>query len=105
MDVPEIEVSELDQRRADGAAILDVRESDEVDEVRIPGSVHIPLMEIPARLEEVSTPVFVVCAAGGRSRKAAAYLIGHGIDATNVAGGTKAWVAAGLPQESGPSGP
>lgn len=102
MDVPEIEVADLAPRLSDGASVLDVREVDEVAEARIPGVLHVPLMEVPARLDEIPDSVFVVCAVGARSHKAAEFLIGQGRDATNVVGGVKAWLAAGLPYDSGP---
>ena len=35
--VPEVDVDELHERLADGAALLDVREPYEFDEVRVPG--------------------------------------------------------------------
>jgi rhodanese-related sulfurtransferase len=105
VDVPEIEIADLEPRLGAGAAILDVRETDEVLEVRIPGVVHIPLMDIPSRIDEVPAPVFVVCESGGRSHQAAAFLIRNGLEATNVTGGTRAWLAAGLPHDSGPLAP
>jgi len=45
--------------------------------------------------------VYVICAVGGRSRKAAELLISKGVDATNVAGGTKGWIDAGYDTNTG----
>ena len=39
--------------------------------------------------------VYVICAIGGRSARAAEFLRGQGIDAINVAGGTNGWVDSG----------
>ena len=102
-DVPEVDVDELEARLAEGAPLLDVRESDEVAEVRVPGGLRIPLQSVPERLGEIPTgsTLYVICAAGGRSRVAAEFLRSHGLDAVNVAGGTNAWVAAGFQTESG----
>ena len=57
----------------------------------------------PDRLDEVPADgtFYVICAKGGRSMAAAEFLRGEGRDAVNVAGGTTAWVDAGLPTESG----
>jgi rhodanese-related sulfurtransferase len=38
---------------------------------------------------------------GGRSRKAAEFYLGQGVDAVNVAGGTTAWIEAGEPISTG----
>ncbi|MGH2557868.1 MAG: rhodanese-like domain-containing protein, partial [Thermomicrobiales bacterium] len=57
------------------AAILDVREQDEVDQGVIPGAVHIPRGFLEMRIEEAirdkSQPVVVYCAGGVRSAFAA----------------------------------
>ena len=77
--------------------ILDVREQGEWDQAHVPGSTHIPLMEVPARLDEVPRDgqVLVVCAVGARSARAAEYLVQQGIDAVNLDGGLVEWHAAG----------
>ncbi|HLT68969.1 MAG TPA: rhodanese-like domain-containing protein [Acidimicrobiales bacterium] len=41
-------------------------------------------------------PVYVICAAGARSRRAAEVMRARGVDAVNVAGGTNAWIDAGF---------
>lgn len=97
MEVPEIDVDALAERAGDGSVVLDVRNPDEYVEGHVPGAVLIPLPEVPDRLAEVPTdrPVLVICKSGGRSRTAAEHLLANGIDATNVAGGTLAWIASG----------
>jgi rhodanese-related sulfurtransferase len=45
----------------------------------------------------------VICASGVRSAKAVEYLNRQGYDTVNVAGGSKAWMDAGLPVEHGPA--
>ncbi|MCX7620210.1 MAG: rhodanese-like domain-containing protein [Acidimicrobiales bacterium] len=103
MSVPEIDVQELARRHGDGAVILDVRNPDEYEQGHVPGAILIPLGEIQDRVAEVPTEctVHVVCAMGGRSRKAAEFLVSCGIDAINVSGGTVAWIEAGLPVVAG----
>lgn len=104
MSVPEIDVQTLASERVAGRRVFDVREPDEFDEVRVPESVLVPLAEVPEEIEqfEGTDTVYVICRTGSRSRKAVQYLRANGIDAVNVAGGTVAWVNAGLPTEAGP---
>lgn len=106
MSVPEIDVHELVTLREQGAIVLDVRNLDEWEEARVPGVALIPLGELQDRVEEVpapaGNPLYVICASGGRSAKAAEYLRARDLDAVNVAGGTRAWVEAGYPTDSGP---
>lgn len=106
MELPEIDVHQLATLRGSGVPLIDVREADEYQEARVPGGTHIPLGEIVDRAGEVPTgeTVYVICARGGRSAKAAEHLRSVGVDAVNVAGGTLAWIDAGLPTDSGPGG-
>jgi rhodanese-related sulfurtransferase len=103
MEVPEIDVAELVKLRAEGATVIDVREPDEYDEAHVPGAVLVPLATVPDRLDEVPSegPVYVICAKGGRSLRAAEFYRSQGLDAVNVAGGTTAWVEAGEPVDTG----
>ncbi len=103
MDVPEIDVAELARQREAGAAILDVRNPDEYAVTHVPGVVLIPLGELVERVAEVPSEgtLPVICRSGNRSRQAAEWLRGQGIDAVNVAGGMLAWTEAGLLVESG----
>ena len=103
MEVPEIDVAELARVRRGGAYVLDVRNPDEYTEAHVPGVTLIPLPEIPDRAGEVPTdrPVYVICAAGARSLRAAEVMRARGIDAVNVAGGTNAWIDAGFEVATG----
>jgi rhodanese-related sulfurtransferase len=103
MGVPEIDVDELEQKRSAGAPVIDVREPDEYDEGHVPGATLVPLGTVPDRLDAVptDTTVYVICAKGGRSLKAAEFYRAQGIDAVNVAGGTGAWLDAGFPVTTG----
>jgi rhodanese-related sulfurtransferase len=47
--------------------------------------------------------LLVICKSGGRSAAAVQALKGAGYDATNVAGGTMAWIDAGRPVVEGPT--
>jgi molybdopterin-guanine dinucleotide biosynthesis protein A/rhodanese-related sulfurtransferase len=101
MAVPEIDVAELEALRAGGAPLIDVREDDEYAAAHVPGAHLIPLGEVVDRTAEVPTDqtVYVICARGARSAKAVQHYRAQGIDAVNVAGGTLAWIDAGLPTE------
>lgn len=99
-EVPEVDIDECEKRRATGVTLLDVREVDEWEQARIPGVVHIPMSELVDRLDDVPDgELLVVCAVGGRSATVTAFLRERGIDATNVDGGTNAWIASGRPVE------
>ena len=43
----------------------------------------------------------MICKSGARSMRAAEFLAANGIDATNVAGGTMAWIDSGRPIAEG----
>jgi molybdopterin-guanine dinucleotide biosynthesis protein A/rhodanese-related sulfurtransferase len=96
-EVPEIDVDELARRREAGAYVLDVRQADEYEAAHVPGAVLIPLDQLGDRQDELprDRPLLVICRSGGRSAAAVRALAAAGYDATNVAGGTLAWIAAG----------
>jgi rhodanese-related sulfurtransferase len=102
-DVPEIDVETLEDLLAEGATLIDVREPDEYTEVHVPKAVLVPLATVPDSLGTIPTdgPVYVICKSGARSGRAVQWLRGQGVDATNVAGGTDAWVRTGKPQATG----
>ncbi len=47
------------------------------------------------RLGAIPGDVLVICHSGARSMRAAEFLAANGVPATNVAGGTKAWIESG----------
>ncbi len=96
--VPTVPAAEVPE----DAVVLDVREDDEWVAGHIEGATHIPLGDVPARLDDVpdGDPVYVTCRGGGRSARAAAWLNLNGYDAVNVAGGMGAWQEAGRPMVS-----
>jgi queuine tRNA-ribosyltransferase len=83
-----------------GAALVDVREDFEWRGGHARGAVHLPMMEVPARLDELprDAPIYLICATGNRSGRVAEYLRQNGFARPiNVRGGTVAWQRAGLP--------
>lgn len=80
---------------AEGDAVLvDVREPYEYRDCRIPGSVNVPLSELPkevGRLEGKKT-VILYCRTGGRSSRACKELENRGFERVyNLSGGITAW--------------
>ena len=95
-----ISVHELKAALDQGAAIvIDVREPVEYVDGHLPGARLVPLAQVPTLVGNLPTdaPVYLVCAVGARSGRAAEYLAQNGVDAVNVEGGTRDWVAAGYP--------
>ncbi len=102
VSVEEISVDELAARLAPGVILLDVREAQELVEVRVPGVTHIPLGELETRATEIPEgELFVICRSGARSMVACQQLGAMGRPAVNVAGGTIAWIGSGRDTESG----
>src|SRR5215217_5891821 len=95
--VPAVTVDQLPNPLPEELTVLDVREPVEWEQAHVPGSLHIPLTELPARLDEVPTEgqVLVVCAVGARSARAAGWLVRQGRDAVNLDGGLVEWQSAG----------
>ena len=84
------------------AQLIDVREPDECSTTHAAGAVNLPLSNLAALTDKIdfSQDVYVICQAGGRSAEATQYLSEvHDGTIINVAGGTQAWVEAGLPTE------
>lgn len=100
----EVDLDTFADAHAKGATLLDVRNPDEYEERHIPGAILIPLDELCDRLEEVpkASPLYVVCARGGRSLRAAEALDEEGFDVLSVVGGTNAWADSGRPVVTGP---
>ena len=98
--VPETTVDDLKARidRGDRVFILDVREPNEFQICRIPGSTLIPLGELPKQLAALprgtDAPEIVVhCKMGGRSAKAVRQLLDAGFtNVHNLTGGILAWI-------------
>jgi rhodanese-related sulfurtransferase len=79
--------------------LLDVRNGDEWNAGHAPHAVHIPLDALPERTSELDPgrAIVCLCRSGNRSGQATALLRECGFDAVNMAGGMRAWAAAGLP--------
>jgi rhodanese-related sulfurtransferase len=96
--VPEISVTEAHSRLSapNPPRLIDVREPDEFEIARIPSAELMPLSQWPAlaleKLADRSQPLLIQCHHGGRSARAAEFLLRNGFtDVTNLAGGIDAW--------------
>lgn len=88
----------------DAPALVDIRESDEVERGRIPGSVHIPRgfleLKIESALPDKNRPMVLHCGGGDRSPFAAAAVQALGYqDVRVLAGGIGAWQDQGFDVE------
>lgn len=95
-NIAEVEPQELKRRLDAGErpVILDVREAWEIAIASLPGTLNIPLQEVPVRLGEIdrSAELVVMCHGGGRSRRAAEFLAARGFSrVANLSGGIDAW--------------
>lgn len=98
-DIPTVTVSEL----PDDVLMVDVREPDEWAAGHAPGAVHIPMGDVPARLDELPATddsLAVVCRSGGRSGRVVQWLVQQGFDVVNVEGGMQSWARSGKPLAS-----
>jgi phage shock protein E len=73
----------IDQKKA---TIIDVRTPKEFIAAHLEGSINIPLMDIPNKLEEIRVleNIVLCCASGGRSAQAEDYLKVNGIECHNM---------------------
>lgn len=85
--------------------LFDVRTPIEFAEVHAVGARNVPLDQLKvddfvADPSGDDQPIYLICKSGGRAGKACEALIAAGAkNVFSVAGGTDAWVAAGLPVE------
>ena len=101
--LPTIAVNDVDTTGS--VMLLDCREDDEWLAGRVNGAVHIPMAQLPSRIDEISDSraVVCICRSGNRSGKVTAWLLNKGYTAMNMTGGMKAWAAAGR-EVTGPGG-
>ena len=102
-NITEISPTDAAEKSKSGeAVIVDVREKDEWDQGHIPDAVHMSRGSIEFDIEEqvpdLNAMIVCHCGGGGRSALAAESLqkIGYK-NVRSMAGGFKAWKAAGLP--------
>jgi rhodanese-related sulfurtransferase len=90
-------------RSAGQLELLDVRTPVEFREIHADCARNMPLDRLDARSllsgrgGSPDQPFYVICRSGSRAKQACEKLEAAGLVAVNVAGGTLAWEAAGLP--------
>lgn len=94
--IPEISATALKlELDSDSPPVLvDVREAEELEISRFPMAVHIPMMELAARLGEFDreADLVIVCRSGARSGRVTAYMLQAGFKRVrNLAGGINGW--------------
>lgn len=106
MEVATISPRDLAARREAGQPVelIDVRTPVEFREVHAESARNVPLSDLDpaavmsARAGGPDQPLYVICQSGSRGRQACAKFQAEGFtNVVNVEGGTRAWVASGLP--------
>ncbi len=103
--VEQISVGEVDTLRKtkEGTQFIDVRQPGEHNAAHAFGTRNLPLNTLSNCLDTLdpSMPTFVICQTGYRSSLATSILENAGFaNVRNVAGGTSAWIEAGLETET-----
>jgi NADPH-dependent 2,4-dienoyl-CoA reductase/sulfur reductase-like enzyme/rhodanese-related sulfurtransferase len=96
-DVEVVQWSELASIRSDGAVLLDLRSSKEIEAAgKIPGAVHLPLDELRDSLETLDKEKLYVpyCAVGMRGYLAHRILVQNGFKSKNLSGGYRTFLGA-----------
>ncbi len=103
--IPQLLPDQAAQRIDQGAVLVDVREPEEHAQARVPGSLFIPLRQIPERAAELpkDKPLILMCAGGVRSQQAATYLANEGFDVANLMHGINGWYRTGHIVDTSPA--
>ncbi|MFZ1063196.1 MAG: rhodanese-like domain-containing protein [Acidimicrobiales bacterium] len=101
-EVMNVDVAQARDVVAQGALLLDVREDSEFEVGHAPQAHHVPLGDVPDHLDDLprDRQIVCVCRSGGRSKRAATFLMENGFDVVNLEGGMTAWAQTGAPLES-----
>jgi molybdopterin/thiamine biosynthesis adenylyltransferase/rhodanese-related sulfurtransferase len=102
--VPEVTPRDALALQARGAALVDVREPDEIAQGSAPGALRLGRSYLELRIEEAvpeaQRPIVVMCGSGTRSLFAAADLVRLGYtQVSSMVGGFTRWKSEGLPIE------
>jgi rhodanese-related sulfurtransferase len=107
MAIQELNIEQYQELFENGESeytLVDVREIDEYQKVRVPNAVNIPLSEFQVRFKEIANdkPLILICQTGVRSLMAAQFMNTNGYeDIYNFTEGTLGWMRRGLPLNQG----
>ena len=95
--IPEIDVITLKNKidTNEKCKIIDVRESVEVSICKINNTIHIPMMDIPNKINEFDKQeeLIIQCKSGARSARVCEFLINQGFsNVKNLKGGILDWI-------------
>jgi len=106
-DWSEVSVDELHDRLESNpsALLIDLRSKEEYTSGHLPGAIHIPMLELESRLDEIhgfkDKEIITMCPGGGLSLVAADILQNAGFgDVKSLKGGTDEWTRKGYSLES-----
>lgn len=96
LEISVVKTNDKHNAKAAEFMLLDIREPHEIEIAAIPGSIKIPMGDLPAALAELDiendTLVAVLCRTGKRSLDVAVYMQEQGFTgARSVAGGIHWW--------------
>ena len=96
IEYSELKAEELHTRMQNGSSpiILDVREDFELEISKIDGAMHIPMNQIPNRINELNPDMdyVVMCRTGVRSSQICEFLSNQNFQSVaNLAGGINEW--------------
>ncbi|MCA9298821.1 MAG: hypothetical protein KDA28_07130 [Phycisphaerales bacterium] len=99
----EVQPTEVGSLLSNGWTLLDVRRPDEVALAPIPGALHVPMDEVPDKIDTIRDhqPLAVICHHGVRSMRVTMWLTNQQIECRSVAGGSDLWsqtVDPGVPR-------
>jgi len=83
-----ISIAEIIRSRA--GSLVDVRSQGEFQSGHLPGAIHIPLDEVPSKIDIIASlprPIILYCHSGHRSGIAADYLQQQGVEQVFNGGG------------------
>lgn len=87
-----VQWSDIEELKAQGVPLIDVRTESEFARGHIPGALNIPVDQLRERMNEIPMgKVVVSCQVGQRGHTAAMLLREHGYDASNLDGGYRTW--------------
>lgn len=103
----EVTVDDLHERFESNppTLLIDIRSKEEYGAGHLPGAMHIPMLELESRIDEIGRfrdeEIVTTCPGGGLSLVAVDILQEAGFgDVKSLKGGTDEWIKKGYPLES-----